>query len=50
MVNCIEYILIEEVFDIFEDMYDFWEKEICEKNFIDVLIGGRFYVIELRNF
>lgn len=49
MVNRTEYTLTEEALDTFEDIHDSWEKEICEKNPTDALIGDRFYVTELRN-
>ena len=42
MVNRTEYTLTEEALETFEVIHDSWEKEICEKNPTDVLIGGNF--------
>lgn len=42
MVNRTEYTLTEEALETFEVIHDSWEKEICEKNPTDALIGGKF--------
>ena len=40
-VNRTTYTLTEEALQTFEIIHDSWEKEICEKNPNDALIGGR---------
>lgn len=44
MVNRTDYTLTEKALETFEDIHDSWEKEICEKNPTDALIGGKYYV------
>lgn len=39
-VNRTECSLTEEALEAFEKIHDSWEKDICEKNLNDALIGG----------
>lgn len=41
MVHRTEYTLTKEALETFEVIHDSWEKDICEKNPTDALIGGK---------